>query len=161
MKSVLAVLVAVLSPAGAGSGNPLETQAQVEARTGARFCNGAETSKYRTAGYFMGDLIAWVLYYDGISEGELYARSGPMPDMEVAGFLEANKGASSWQIEKVEGEGRKVSAKLWSRKDGKLYAVFGVAGGQTIFMIGTKRAERLMADAGKRESLFRARDRIQ
>jgi hypothetical protein len=160
MKALPSILAAMLTWSTAVA-RPFETQAQVEARHGGRTCNGAETPEYKIAAYATGDLVVWVLYIGGISEGEIYFRAGPMPDMEVATFLDANKGPSIWQIEKIEGSDKNTSAKAWSRKDGKLYAMLGSQGNQTVFLIGTKKAERIMGDMSKLEARLKPRDRIQ
>jgi hypothetical protein len=161
MRTKPAILAALLACSATALARPFETQAQVEARLGGRFCNGAETSDYKVIAYSTDDLMVWVLYMNGLSEGEMYFRNGPMPDMEVATFLESNKGQSIWQVEKIEGTDKETSAKAWNRKDGKLYAFLASKPNQSIFLIGTKKAQRIMGDMGKMEAFLKPRDRIQ
>src|SRR5262245_59833585 len=139
MKAIRFVLVLLLAWCALAEAKPFETQAQIEAKAGERFCNGAETPDYKIVAYAMDDMMLWVLYVNGVSEGEMYFRNGAMPDMEVATFLETNKGQSIWQVEKIEGTDKETSAKAWSRKDGKLYAMLASKSNQTVFLIGTKK----------------------
>ena len=157
----LTVIIAALVPASAILAKPFETQSQIEAQHGSRAYNGEETSEYKIIGYSTSTMLIWVLFIGGISEGELYFPGGPMADMEVASHLEANKGQSIWQAEKVLGFSKGGGEKMWSRKDGKLYAYMERQGNQGILMIGTKRAQRIMGDMKKWEAMLKLRDRIQ
>jgi hypothetical protein len=162
MKVTLTFVVALLAYPAAMPARPFETEAQIEARFGSRWCNCAQTDDYMIVGYLAGDgITTWVMYVGGISEGEISVRSGPIPDMEVASLLDANKGQSNWQAEKVQGASKGSSERMWSRKDGRLYAYVGSMNNQTIVMIGTKKAQRLMGDVEEFEKKLKPRDRIQ
>jgi hypothetical protein len=162
MKVTLAFVVALLAYPAAMPARPFETRAQIEARFGGRWCNCAETDDYTIVGYSAGEgITTWVMYVGGISEGEISVRRGPIPDLEVASLLDTNKSQSSWQAEKVQGSTKDSSERMWSRKDGKLYAYVGSMNNQTVVMIGTKKAQRLMGDVGEFEKKLKPRDRIQ
>jgi hypothetical protein len=164
MKIMLACLAAFLMGSAAAVAHPFETQAQIEARVGPRFCNGAETSDYKIFGYALGNLNVWVMYIEGFSGGELYYRDGQITEMEAATFLEANKGQSVWQAEKVQGTKPGQVLKVWNRKDGKLHAMLEATAKASYFMIGTKKAERLMISLTNPDKLLERvlpRDRMQ
>jgi hypothetical protein len=163
-KFMLALLAAHLVCPALAWARPFETRAQIEAKNGPRVCSGAETSDFRILGYEAGGLFIRVMYIEGISEGEIYSRNGPMSEMEAATFLEANKGQSTWQVEKVQGAQKGQVLKVWNRKDGKLHAMLESTAKLSFFMIGTKRAERLMVSLTNPDKLVERilpRDRMQ
>jgi hypothetical protein len=161
MKHTLTILIVLSSWLAPASARPFETQAQIEARTGGRWCNGAETEDYKIVGYTVDNTVLYVLYVQGISNGEMHVRAGAITEMEAASLLESNRGDSTWQNEKMESSDKGTTAKAWSRKDGKLYAMMAIQNNQSVFMIGTKKAERIMGDLKKMEERIKPRDRIQ
>jgi hypothetical protein len=117
VKLALAILVAAAAAASARVG---ETKAEIEARYGVSQVEGPKVAPaqqclvYRKNGFVIG-----VQFLDGVSACEHVVRPDPTDDRgavlsaeEVAAFLDANKGGSTWPAT----VGRRV------RADGKLVA---------------------------------------
>src|SRR3954453_23774776 len=85
-----------------------------------------------------------VLFLNQVSEGELIVRtngSGRLTESDVNGILAANQGTSGWKKEKVDTntDPNAPQVSLWTRKDGKLYALYVSSGPTPCVLVGTKR----------------------
>lgn len=148
MRLVLTLVFALANFASA-SARVFDTEQQYESQYGPNVNKGAPLpppnkiaiyrhNQYRIVTLFLGE----------VSQGEFIVRTkGRLSDTDVTGILAANQGLSGWKKEKVEtAKDPKIPpVSLWTRKDGKLFAIYGSVGSSPssplipFLMIGTKR----------------------
>jgi hypothetical protein len=140
--SIFVFCWAALSPA---EGRVFSTEQQYVAQFGANVNKGAPVAPpYKFALYRHKKFSMIVLFLNQVSEGELIVRtngSGRLTDSDVNGILAANQGTSVWKKEKIDTntDPNAPQVSLWTRKDGKLYALYVSSGPTPCVLVGTKR----------------------
>jgi hypothetical protein len=144
LRIALTVVVCWTGLASAGA-RVFSTEQQYAAQYGPNVNKGAPVAPpYRFALYRHKKFSMIVLFLNQVSEGELIVRTsgnGHLTDSDVNGFLAANQGTSGWKKEKVDtATGPNApQVSLWTRNDGKLYALYVSSGPTPCILIGTKR----------------------
>jgi len=144
MRIVLVFIVCWMGLASA-SARVFSTEQQYIAQFGPDVNKGVPVAPpYKFALYRLKKFSMIVLFLNQVSEGELIVRTngmGRLTESDVNGFLAANQGTSGWKKEKVDTatDPNAPQVSLWTRKDGKLYALYVSSGPTPCILIGTKR----------------------
>ena len=96
---------------------------------------------HKFAIYHKKNLRILVLFENLVSQGELLSKpKSRLSDVDVTGILAINQGSSSWKKEQVETtkDPKAPQVSLWSRSDGKLFALYVSTGPLPLLVVGTK-----------------------
>lgn len=115
---------------------------------------GADTNKkiqftppYKLTIYRHKPYVILALFDGPRSEGEFIMRStGSLSETDANGILSVNQGSSRWKKQKIDTskDPNLTQTSLWTRADGKLFALFGLTSKQGFLLIGTKRGGEIL-----------------
>lgn len=119
-----------------------DTEQQYVRQYGANVNKGVPAPPpHKFALYWKKKFRILVLFENQVSLGELILKpAGRLSDADVAGILAANQGSSAWKKEQVElpKDQKALRVSMWSRADGKLFALYVSGAPVPSLLIGTR-----------------------